>query len=210
MSKKKYHKIEDGIELKHCNSCGEWLALSEYHTDNKTWDKLQHTCKSCKSRYKIEYRRRNLESLLFKEHQYRQENRDRINEFAANYRKRNPESVRASRIKNKVKRKYQIMTTENDFTAADIEKLMELQHGMCAACGAQLSEGYEVEHSIPLTRGGDNSPDNILLMCSKHNNNKKNKKPSEYIDYLSRLDLLSMSIYASTLYDVGQKEFICQ
>lgn len=41
------HIWENGIELKRCSECKEYLSLSCFTKNHKTWDKLFATCKKC-------------------------------------------------------------------------------------------------------------------------------------------------------------------
>lgn len=46
MPKKKFHKILDNIEYKHCSKCDSWLTLDKFYYKN-TWDGLTYMCKKC-------------------------------------------------------------------------------------------------------------------------------------------------------------------
>jgi 5-methylcytosine-specific restriction endonuclease McrA len=56
------------------------------------------------------------------------------------------------------------------FTRRTIENLYAEQRGKCACCGEYLNGKFEVDHIIPLSRGGTNFPENIQLLkpiCNK-------------------------------------------
>ena len=53
------------------------------------------------------------------------------------------------------------------------------QHGRrCAYCGH--AEGVDLEHVIPLTRGGDNVASNVVPACTTCNLKKGNRTPEEW------------------------------
>lgn len=60
--------------------------------------------------------------------------------------------------------------------------------GRCAYCKCKLSvksKGHRkrltVDHVIPKSKGGTNSPDNLVAACKECNNAKGNKMPEEFV-----------------------------
>lgn len=56
------------------------------------------------------------------------------------------------------------------FTSRTIKNLYVKQRGKCACCGERLFNKFEVDHIIPLSKGGSNSPENLQLLtpiCNK-------------------------------------------
>jgi hypothetical protein len=56
-----------------------------------------------------------------------------------------------------------------------------VQKGLCLYCGEALKGEYHVDHFIPLSRGGNNWPENIVLACSGCNIRKHNQLPWEFM-----------------------------
>jgi hypothetical protein len=55
-----------------------------------------------------------------------------------------------------------------------------LASGACAACGA--SEGLEIDHKIPICRGGDNSRENLQALCVTCNRLKWKRTMEEFLN----------------------------
>jgi len=67
---------------------------------------------------------------------------------------------------------------------ADVELQKRSQNGLCWWCGDPHGDNYEVDHRIPLSRGGTNWPENICIACFDCNRSKHNKLPHEWIGRL--------------------------
>lgn len=65
-------------------------------------------------------------------------------------------------------------------TGADIERIYVQQKGRCAYCRTTLSDGYEVDHIVPLSAGGTNDPANVQLLCDSCNSRKSGLDPIEF------------------------------
>jgi 5-methylcytosine-specific restriction endonuclease McrA len=87
------------------------------------------------------------------------------------YRKIHPFSKRAYNAKRRA-RKY---GTKGEFTRYTIERLYCTQRGKCAICKEYLFGKFEVDHIKPLSKDGENSPENIQLLCPKCNKKKGSK-----------------------------------
>ncbi len=61
------------------------------------------------------------------------------------------------------------------FTRKTIENLFTKQSGRCVCCGELLQNGYEVDHIVPLSKGGTNYPYNLQLLTKECNRRKGNK-----------------------------------
>jgi len=57
---------------------------------------------------------------------------------------------------------------EGKFTKDDIKDLFAKQRGFCAACSVVLDK-FEIDHIIPIKRGGTNWTSNLQLLCKTCN-----------------------------------------
>jgi 5-methylcytosine-specific restriction endonuclease McrA len=88
------------------------------------------------------------------------------------YRRRNPDIVRVHAHKRRVREQ-----TGAGVTQADIAAQLARQRGLCRWCSAQLGSSYHVDHVIPLSRGGENTPANVVIACPSCNNHKHASLP---------------------------------
>ena len=100
-------------------------------------------------------------------------NRQRKAEWAA----RNPEKAAAAARERVARRNARLRGVH---TPEDIAKQIRAQSGLCYWCGTSLKRGYEVDHLVPVARGGSNGPENIVIACRECNLAKGSKLPEEF------------------------------
>lgn len=66
------------------------------------------------------------------------------------------------------------------YTEIEITELYENQGGVCFYCSEPLGRDFHRDHYIPISKGGSNYIDNIVLACSPCNLSKADKLPSEW------------------------------
>ena len=70
------------------------------------------------------------------------------------------------------------------YTIEDFHNLCDSLNWQCAYCGKQITEDTATrDHVMPVSRGGNNSIDNILPACFSCNASKNNKTKEEYLIY---------------------------
>ena len=62
----------------------------------------------------------------------------------------------------------------------DVERMMVSQGGLCFWTGDSLADGFEVDHIVPLSRGGKHELGNLALCTASANRTKYNKMPDEF------------------------------
>ena len=60
---------------------------------------------------------------------------------------------------------------------------LRAQDGKCVYCERRLNAGWEMDHRLPLTRGGTNEPDNLAICCTHCNRAKGNRTPEEFVEW---------------------------
>lgn len=68
-----------------------------------------------------------------------------------------------------------------------IIELYSQQNGLCYYCREELYGQYDVDHVIPLSRGGSNGVDNLVIACAFCNRSKGNKLLEEWNGFLPQL-----------------------
>lgn len=138
-----------------------------------------------------EYYAANRERRCEHRRKYYAANAGKAREYAAAYRAANPERVRQSNAAyysaNPEKfaaygcnRRARILEADGTHTDADLVRIFKQQRGKCALCKCNLGADREVDHIIPLARGGGNGPDNLQYLCRPCNRAKSTKDPIEF------------------------------
>lgn len=103
-------------------------------------------------------------------------NKDLILQRSKEWVQANPERVKIRTARRRAAQK----NAPGKFTKADLLHQFEKQDGLCFYCRENLDGKGTIDHYIPLSKGGTNWPDNIVLACWPCNNAKRAKLPSEF------------------------------
>jgi 5-methylcytosine-specific restriction endonuclease McrA len=163
-------------EYKTCTKCGQTKSVELFYKGNGYKGGYRPRCKSCFNQAskdkKSEYYLSNRPEILQKVSRYRSENVLEIASKRAKWRSLNSEKTSLYSYKRRAKFK------ENGtflITAKEIDKLKSLN---CFACGK--SGQIQIDHIIPIARGGRHSIGNLLPLCSKCNLSKNKKTFMEW------------------------------
>lgn len=164
--------------MKICINCNESKPVTEFHADKGKRDGRSSRCKVCaraiSAQWRAENPGRNREYIA----QWAIENREKMREYKRAYSEKNKE--RESR-RLATYRKFLKSISEGKHTADDIKRQFDAQHGKCYYCGCEVGDRYHADHAIPLSRGGSDGPENIVIACPPCNQSKGNKLPHEWI-----------------------------
>lgn len=181
-----------------------------FNVNNRAKDKLAGHCKVCKQEYrarahqkiyeqKKRWRENNPEREKARVDKWCQENRDALLENKRRYHAENKNELKARYLvrlasdpaKYRSKRKFmgdrkRVKGVENagEYQPSDLITLFDEQNGRCFYCGITLSWSIDGDvhhdHMIPLSKGGSNTIDNIVICCLSCNASKKNKTPEHW------------------------------
>jgi 5-methylcytosine-specific restriction endonuclease McrA len=198
-----HHPAKDGtMAAKKCSKCGVEKPLDQFYKQKWCKDGCRPECKACfgidtQRRAKAnpertrEYRRRsrakhpnrdreyyekNKAILIPKMVEYNRKNKEAYLKKMRAWRKANPEKVQVW-VRN---RRAKLKGLAGTHTIEDILSLMDSQRGKCVYCRVDISKSYQVDHIVPVARGGSNDKGNLQLLCKACNLDKRAKDPLEY------------------------------
>jgi 5-methylcytosine-specific restriction endonuclease McrA len=161
--------------------CPTVLPRKQWQRNNP--DKMRHYQRTSyvKNRDKLiawhrEYHRNHKEQEADYRRKYIEANREKMRERRRLRQLRNPEE---KRIHVRLRRK-RIAIAQGHHTPADVKRQYEAQRGKCYYCGCELNGTYQTDHVIPISRGGSDSMENIVVACASCNLSKGNKLPHEW------------------------------
>ena len=127
-----------------------------------------------------EWRKQNADRIKKSWQEYRKVNRDQLKEARRKYEEKHPEKIRAG----KHTRRTKILGLDSKIDAGYV-KFLKIAQGMkCNYCD-QAMDKYQIDHIVPIARGGDNKNENLQLLCAPCNRQKGAKTDNEYREYLN-------------------------
>jgi 5-methylcytosine-specific restriction endonuclease McrA len=105
---------------------------------------------------------------------YYARHRERLAGYFAEYQRTHPDLRRQLAARRRARK----LEATGSFTVAEWLALVEVWDGRCAYCGERAQ--LEIDHRVPLARGGTNSIDNILPACGPCNRRKHAMSEREF------------------------------
>ena len=143
MPPKKEHKQINGIEIKQCYRCQEWLELQFFYKSSNCWDDLDRQCKLCHKDSCKKWRNNNLENARFMSKRWRENNIEKARALCLDWHRRNPEKGREQRTRwardNYEKRKINHRVIERN--KRKINPLYRLHQSVSTSIRQFLREG---------------------------------------------------------------------
>ena len=185
------------METQVCNKCGEEKPLTDYYfrSDNKAYRK---DCKDCFKQAKAERESKPGVKALraLKERERRAKDDGTINAKIREYRrtehakniakewsKNNPDKIRNYNRTQRARRKFALSYAESA-TTQEVKAWIDAQSPVCSYCAIELSsDQIQLDHVIPLSKGGSHTIDNFAISCKSCNCSKGNKTLEEFIIY---------------------------
>lgn len=163
--------------VKICIRCEKEKEVEDFYKHLKTKDGRNSWCKECCKSYAYNYDK--LRPDRWKD--WCNKNQEKQKLARKRWRKNNKERVRLEKRKSEAKRNALKRLCKEHFTINDVLELLELQGNKCYYCGVSLKE-YQIEHKIPISRGGENGRENICMSCSSCNRKKHTKTEREFLN----------------------------
>lgn len=151
---------------------------------------------------KKQYREENRETLRASKAKWDRENREHRENYDVNYRREHYEQIsqrqkvyhgryyktERGRIQMRTSsgnRRARKRNAEGKHTTDELLEQLQRQKSKCYYCHKKLGKArnsWVEEHIVPLSRGGSNSIDNIVIACTDCNLSKGSKPPHEWVD----------------------------
>lgn len=112
--------------------------------------------------------------------QWHRKHPERGKEKREKLKREHPERYRAYYKQGEARRRARERAADGCFTTQDILTQYKHQRGKCYYCGKKVGKVYHVDHVVPLSRGGSNGPENIVIACPTCNMRKASKLPHEW------------------------------
>ena len=136
---------------------------------------------------------------------YRFQCRACINKRSREWAIKNPQKINQRSIKRKIE--------ANFWTPSDqlVRDLYAEQEGICALCGEKMSKDYfnkdycQVEHLLPVSRGGSNGNSNLVLAHRTCNQEKANKTLKEYFEWRQKVGAKRSSYFSEKIINALSK-----
>jgi 5-methylcytosine-specific restriction endonuclease McrA len=174
---------------KRCSRCGVVKYFGEFSKQAKCAGGVDSQCRQCKNENARRRYRKDPDKHIAKAKDYDDSKRREANERKRRYRMRNrkrqAEWLSIWRVRNKDKaqcnyraRRARKANASGTHSAEQVRARFDYYGNKCIYCGS--NESLEVEHRIPLSRGGSDWPANLAPACKSCNCSKHAKTETEF------------------------------
>jgi len=164
-----------------CASCHYLLPLEEFHRDRQAKNGHSSSCKECAiTRARRSYRER-AQAAKDVQKLYYESNKPAIAEQQASYVARFPQKY--SLIKRSYRARARV-AIDVPFAKEDIKRQYKLQRGRCYYYTRPLRKVFELDHVIPVSKGGGNESGNVVCACPECNKRKYTSDAEEFMKSL--------------------------
>jgi 5-methylcytosine-specific restriction endonuclease McrA len=185
---------------KNCKKCNQVKPVDCFSKRSQMKDGLEHVCKACVAN---KTKQVDPEKKAEKNKRYREANRDKAKADSKKWRIENPKK------ETERKRKYYLANADklkeqhyqwklsnpaktanyaharrarqlnNGFFLVTVKELNKLYASSCIYCGS--NDSIQMDHVIPISRGGRHSIGNLVPACSRCNQSKGSKYLAEWL-----------------------------
>ena len=155
--------------MKICSKCQVEKPLADFSPNKNYRDGFTTWCKECHRSYNREHYQANREKKRSQHHAWYLANTDKVKASTRDRREANPEVFREYIRQYRAR---QLQAPVNDFTVEQWLEICAAHDWKCHYCGARCEEFLEVEHVVPLSKGGSHTASNIVPACMPCNRSK--------------------------------------
>ena len=147
--------------MKVCKTCGIEKHFDDFHLKSDAPDNRHPHCKECSLARHRAYYQKNKQAAKDRANEWRRDNPEARAKIQSKYAKANPEKVNAKFARYRARKMKATPTWFCDITVSAI-------YDGCP-------EGYEVDHIVPLHKGGLHSHENLQYLTVEENRTKADK-----------------------------------
>lgn len=183
--------VGDGLQ-RWCKECSKASVRVWCRTNGKIWragriDKNRKSCREYYTKNSERLRARSLERYYENAEAKRAQSRrwwwdhkDRARASARGWRAANPLRVQQLRANRRALESGAV----GCFSSEDVRRIYVDQNRMCFYCGVLLEDRFQIDHKVPLCRGGTNWPSNLCCACRSCNLRKHDLTAEEFLERL--------------------------
>ena len=156
----------------------------KYKEELSEKNKIRHVKnKERNNKISREYYQKNKEELLAESIKYYHNNKDRIKASKKEYRKLNY-VIKRERLRSQANRMNRRASGIKEIRITTIRRVIKKYNSKCYWCDIYIDtkkkKSFHIDHYIPLSKGGANSEENLVLSCPFCNMSKGAKDPLEF------------------------------
>lgn len=169
-------------------------ANARYHDNNeeilakRAELRKRPEAKKIKSELDKRYREENKNKISLRYQKWATENRKRLNEYNREWCRNNIERARLIGRASENAYRARKMNANGNLTTQECADILSGQP-FCSYCGN--NDNLELDHINPLSKGGSNLADNIMVLCRSCNSSKGAKTLLEWLTYKSLTEYLT-------------------
>jgi len=171
------HHFTNDIEYKQCSKCGEMKTLDKFYSHKYSSDGLLSWCRPCFYKKSRKYSTGDIGREKQREAQERYRATD--SHHMAQKKWRESSKGRTCMQVKQHRRRALKANSEAPLTIKEWRAIIKEYHNSCAYCGS--FGRMEMDHIIPLSKGGSHSMGNVVPACRSCNMSKRDNNLVEWL-----------------------------
>jgi hypothetical protein len=174
---------------KYCSKECRAIGVSIIRSLNAQKNRIEKQCKVCNTYIYVKKSHSNSEgTYCSKECMSKDYQSILLGDKNPNFKNKNTGTKEYQRNQNYIRRIVKNPNILNANTILEKDLIyLKSKADKCYWCGKKLNEKYHYDHYIPLSKGGDNSINNIVISCSFCNHSKHAKDPITFANSIGKL-----------------------
>jgi len=191
-----------------CCRCGKHKALWEFNRRSGDPFSIQRYCRFCQNNHNKKYKKDNVLYISGYRKKYNREHSEDIRKYNINYHFEHRDDI------HKRQKLYRRFNLDRDALRSSKRRAVKLNQsvkltkdekyriGLLYKWADVLGQDFQVDHIIPLSKGGLHHPDNMQVIPRIQNIKKKDKDPKKfygkYYNFITNGDIKDDKRYTTT------------